>query len=110
IVISSMLTPLEEEEVLREAKKVNDGFGENLEGMIPIYGMHTPKMNKERNPVDQARVAKIKGPKKRPKWSIKGKRFKWRIKRGNPKSAPAIVKSWFVDREGAPLKKMNKRS
>ncbi|MCI52981.1 hypothetical protein A2U01_0074227, partial [Trifolium medium] len=50
IVISSLLTPLEEEELLKEAKTVNDGFGENLGGMIPIYCMHTPKKNKERNP------------------------------------------------------------
>ncbi|MCI56850.1 hypothetical protein A2U01_0078101, partial [Trifolium medium] len=30
IVISSVLTPLEEEGLLREAKAVNDGFSENL--------------------------------------------------------------------------------
>ncbi|MCI17991.1 hypothetical protein A2U01_0039142, partial [Trifolium medium] len=59
IVISSMLTPLEEEELLREAKVVNDGFGENLNGMIPIYCMHTPKMNKDRNPVDQSQEVLI---------------------------------------------------
>ncbi|MCI68563.1 hypothetical protein A2U01_0089824, partial [Trifolium medium] len=48
-----MLTPLEEEELMREAKAMNDGFGENLDGMIPIYYIQAPKKNKDRNPVDK---------------------------------------------------------
>ncbi|MCI40366.1 hypothetical protein A2U01_0061599, partial [Trifolium medium] len=51
-----MLTPLEEEELLGEAKKVNDSLkGENLNGTIPIYYLHTPKKDKDFNPVVQIR-------------------------------------------------------
>ncbi|MCI64655.1 hypothetical protein A2U01_0085913, partial [Trifolium medium] len=50
-----MLTPIEEEELLREAKKVNDSLEEGLNGMIPIYCWHTPKNDKDVNPVVQPR-------------------------------------------------------
>ncbi|MCI54551.1 hypothetical protein A2U01_0075801 [Trifolium medium] len=50
-----MLTPLEEEELLKEAKTVNDGFREDLNGMIPIYCMHILRKNENLNPVDQSR-------------------------------------------------------
>ncbi|MCI50564.1 hypothetical protein A2U01_0071808, partial [Trifolium medium] len=53
IVISSLLTPIEEEELLREAKTVNDGLKGDLNGMIPIYCWHTPKKNEDLNPVVQ---------------------------------------------------------
>ncbi|MCI88165.1 hypothetical protein A2U01_0109451, partial [Trifolium medium] len=42
IVISSLLTPLEEEELLKEAETVNDVLGWDLNGVIPIYCLHTP--------------------------------------------------------------------
>ncbi|MCI48052.1 hypothetical protein A2U01_0069295, partial [Trifolium medium] len=51
IVISSLLTSLEEEELLREAKMVNDGLEGDLNGMIPIYCLHTPKKNEDLNSV-----------------------------------------------------------
>ncbi|MCI77406.1 hypothetical protein A2U01_0098676, partial [Trifolium medium] len=55
-----MLTSFEEEELLTEAKAVNDGFGENLDGMISIYCMHTPKSDpKESNPVEQSQEVLI---------------------------------------------------
>ncbi|MCI95110.1 hypothetical protein A2U01_0116408, partial [Trifolium medium] len=39
---------------------VNDGFGENLDGMIPIYCMHTLKSDpKDSNPVDQSQEVRI---------------------------------------------------
>ncbi|MCI66831.1 hypothetical protein A2U01_0088089, partial [Trifolium medium] len=50
-----MLTPLEEEELLREARMVNDGFGEDLNGMIPVYCLRTPKKDKDFNPGCQVR-------------------------------------------------------
>ncbi|MCI43352.1 hypothetical protein A2U01_0064589, partial [Trifolium medium] len=53
IVVSSMLTPLQEEELLKEAKKVNDSLEGELNGMIPIYFWHTPKNDKDFNPVVQ---------------------------------------------------------
>ncbi|MCI36380.1 hypothetical protein A2U01_0057603, partial [Trifolium medium] len=60
IVISSVLTSCEEEELLREAKAVNDGFGEDLDGMIRIYCMHTPKSDpKDSNPVDESQEVLI---------------------------------------------------
>ncbi|MCI40333.1 hypothetical protein A2U01_0061566, partial [Trifolium medium] len=60
IVISSELTSFEEEELLRKAKVVNDGFGRNFDGMIPIYCMHTPKSDtKEGNPVGQSQEVLI---------------------------------------------------
>ncbi|MCI51236.1 hypothetical protein A2U01_0072480, partial [Trifolium medium] len=55
-------------------------------------------------------TSKTKGSKKPPKRSIKRKRFKWKTKEDNPKSDPASVNSWLVDRKVAPLKKVNKRS
>ncbi|MCI34990.1 hypothetical protein A2U01_0056211, partial [Trifolium medium] len=55
IVVSSALTPLEEEELLREAKKVDDSLEGELNGMIPIYYLRTPKKDKDFNPVVQAR-------------------------------------------------------
>ncbi|MCH90390.1 hypothetical protein A2U01_0011305, partial [Trifolium medium] len=53
IVISSVLTPLEEEELVKEAKTVNDSLEGDLNGMIPIYCLHTPKKDKDLNPVVQ---------------------------------------------------------
>ncbi|MCI86706.1 hypothetical protein A2U01_0107987, partial [Trifolium medium] len=50
-----MLTPIEEEELLREAKKVNDSLERELNEMIPIYCWHTPKKDKDFNPVVQSR-------------------------------------------------------
>ncbi|MCI82687.1 hypothetical protein A2U01_0103961, partial [Trifolium medium] len=40
----------------------------------------------------------------------KKKRFKWKTKEENPKSDPASVNSLLVDRNVAPLKKVNRRS
>ncbi|MCI84882.1 hypothetical protein A2U01_0106160, partial [Trifolium medium] len=51
IVISSLLTPLEEEELLKEVDTVNDGLGWDLDGVIPIYCLHTPKKDEDLNPV-----------------------------------------------------------
>ncbi|MCI44605.1 hypothetical protein A2U01_0065844, partial [Trifolium medium] len=50
IVISSLLTPLEEEELLKEARMVQDNLEGNLNGMISIYCLHAPKKDKELNP------------------------------------------------------------
>ncbi|MCI63219.1 hypothetical protein A2U01_0084476, partial [Trifolium medium] len=44
-------TPLEEEELLKEAETVNDVLGCDLNGVIPIYCLHTPKKNEVLNPV-----------------------------------------------------------
>ncbi|MCI47292.1 hypothetical protein A2U01_0068533, partial [Trifolium medium] len=54
IVISSLLTPLKEEELLKEAETVNDVLGWDLNGVIPIYCLRTPKKNEDLNPVVQS--------------------------------------------------------
>ncbi|MCH95975.1 hypothetical protein A2U01_0016958 [Trifolium medium] len=59
IVISSLLTSLEEEELLKEAKMMNDGFRGDLDGMIPIYCLLTPKKNEDFSPVVQSREVSI---------------------------------------------------
>ncbi|MCI02292.1 hypothetical protein A2U01_0023324, partial [Trifolium medium] len=55
IVISSVLEPFEEEELLNEAKTVNDSLEGDLNGIIHICCLHTPKKDKEFNPVVQSR-------------------------------------------------------
>ncbi|MCI40147.1 hypothetical protein A2U01_0061379, partial [Trifolium medium] len=50
-----MLTTLEEEELLIEAKNVNDSLEGELNDMIPIYCLHTFKKDKEFDPVIQSR-------------------------------------------------------
>ncbi|MCI53470.1 hypothetical protein A2U01_0074717, partial [Trifolium medium] len=50
-----MLTPIEEEELLIEAKKVDESLEGELNGMIPIYCWHTPKEDKEFNSVVKSR-------------------------------------------------------
>ncbi|MCI40800.1 hypothetical protein A2U01_0062033, partial [Trifolium medium] len=54
-VISSVLDPFEEEELLKEAKTVNASLEGDLNGMIPIYCLHAPKKDKDFNPVVQSR-------------------------------------------------------
>ncbi|MCI08997.1 hypothetical protein A2U01_0030080, partial [Trifolium medium] len=136
IVISSELTTVEEEDLLKEAKMVYDSLEGDLNDMIPIYCSHTHKMNKGLNPVvqpqevltptledlvkkevmklfetglinrlfDSLRVSpvdvtpKTKEPKKTPRRSIKGKRFKWKVKKKKPKSDQEDMCSWLVDR------------
>ncbi|MCI37939.1 hypothetical protein A2U01_0059166, partial [Trifolium medium] len=53
VVISSVLTSFEEEELIKEAKTVNDSLEGDLNGMIPIYCVYTPKRDKVLNPVVQ---------------------------------------------------------
>ncbi|MCI33504.1 hypothetical protein A2U01_0054721, partial [Trifolium medium] len=127
---------------------MNDSLEGDLNGLIPIYCLHTPKKDKDLNPDVQARegptpnledlvkrevikiletgvincvldslkvnlvggTSKTKGSKKSPRRSIERKRFKWKIKEENPKSDAASVNLWLIDREVAPLKKVNKRS
>ncbi|MCI18639.1 hypothetical protein A2U01_0039794, partial [Trifolium medium] len=55
IVISSLLNPFEEEELLKEAKTVNDSLEWDLNGMIPIYCLNTPNKAKDLDPVVQPR-------------------------------------------------------
>ncbi|MCI74510.1 hypothetical protein A2U01_0095774, partial [Trifolium medium] len=55
-------------------------------------------------------TSKTKEPKKPPRRSIKGKRFKWKIKKEKLKSDPEDVCSRLVYRKVAPLKRVNKRS
>ncbi|MCI76878.1 hypothetical protein A2U01_0098148, partial [Trifolium medium] len=50
-----MLTPIEEEGLLIEARKVNDILEGELKGMIPIYCWRTPKKDEDFNPVVQSR-------------------------------------------------------
>ncbi|MCI28362.1 hypothetical protein A2U01_0049562 [Trifolium medium] len=50
-----MLTPIEEEELLIEARKVNDSLEGELKGMVPVYCWHTPKKNEDFHPVVQSR-------------------------------------------------------
>ncbi|MCI55344.1 hypothetical protein A2U01_0076594, partial [Trifolium medium] len=51
IVISSLLTPLEEEDLLKEVEKDNDGLGWDLNGVISIFCYHTMKKEEDLNPV-----------------------------------------------------------
>ncbi|MCI01048.1 hypothetical protein A2U01_0022072 [Trifolium medium] len=53
VVINSLLTPLEEEDLLQEVEKVSDGLEWDLDGVIPIYCLHTPKKDEDLNPVVQ---------------------------------------------------------
>ncbi|MCI10136.1 hypothetical protein A2U01_0031228, partial [Trifolium medium] len=50
IVISSMFTPLEEEELLGEVEKMNDSLEGELNGMVPVYCLHTLMKDKDFNP------------------------------------------------------------
>ncbi|MCI29908.1 hypothetical protein A2U01_0051117, partial [Trifolium medium] len=60
IVISSVLTPFEDEGLLKEAKTVNDSLEGDLNGMIPIYLLYTPKSDpKGSNPVDRSQEVLI---------------------------------------------------
>ncbi|MCI16232.1 hypothetical protein A2U01_0037374, partial [Trifolium medium] len=54
-------------------------------------------------------TSKTKGSKKLPRRSIERKRLKWKTKEENPKSDPASVNSGLIDREVAPLKKVQKK-
>ncbi|MCI65599.1 hypothetical protein A2U01_0086857, partial [Trifolium medium] len=48
--MSSLLTPFEEEELLKEARMVHDKLEGSLNGIIPIYCLHALKKDKELNP------------------------------------------------------------
>ncbi|MCI61814.1 hypothetical protein A2U01_0083071, partial [Trifolium medium] len=50
-------------------------------------------------------ISNTKEPKKPPKWSIKRKRFKCRIKKEKLKSDPEDRCSWLVSSKVAPLKR-----
>ncbi|MCI72494.1 hypothetical protein A2U01_0093757, partial [Trifolium medium] len=50
IVISSLLTPLEEKELLKEVETVNDSIRWDLNGVIPIYCLHPPKKEGSKKP------------------------------------------------------------
>ncbi|MCI32788.1 hypothetical protein A2U01_0054002 [Trifolium medium] len=53
IIISSLLTPLEEEDVLKEVERDNDGLGWDLNGVIPIFYVHKMTKEKDLNSVAQ---------------------------------------------------------
>ncbi|MCI52580.1 hypothetical protein A2U01_0073826, partial [Trifolium medium] len=45
--------PPEEDELLKEAETVNNGLGWDLNGVIHIHCLHTPKKNEDLKPVAQ---------------------------------------------------------
>ncbi|MCI74043.1 hypothetical protein A2U01_0095307, partial [Trifolium medium] len=54
-------------------------------------------VNSDNSRIDLVHVrSKTKKLKKPPKWSIKGKRFKWMFKKEKPKSDPEDMCSWLV--------------
>ncbi|PNX88524.1 hypothetical protein L195_g044630 [Trifolium pratense] len=118
MIISNLLTPLEEDDLLKEAEKVNDDLGWDLDGVIPIYCLHNVAKEEEPNPVVNPQKSLIstlkasvkKGSKKSPTRSSKKKRTNLKTKGESLKSDLGSVKSLLVDLNIAPFKEENKRS
>ncbi|CAJ2669129.1 unnamed protein product [Trifolium pratense] len=51
VIISDLLAPLEENDLLKEAEKVNDDLGWVLDGVVPIYCLHKVAKEEEPDPV-----------------------------------------------------------
>ncbi|CAJ2657839.1 unnamed protein product [Trifolium pratense] len=118
IIISDLLTPLEENDLLKEAEKVNDDLGWGLDGVVPIYCLHKVAKEEEPNPVVNPQKSSTstlnasvkKSSKKSPSRSSKKERTNLKTKGKDLKSDSGSVKSLLIDINIAPLNEENKRS
>ncbi|CAJ2636878.1 unnamed protein product [Trifolium pratense] len=118
MIISDLLTPLEENDLLKEAEKVNDDLGWDLDGVVPIYCVHKVAKEEELNPVvnpqksstSTLKASVKKGSKKSSSRSCKKERTNLKAKWEGLKSDSGSVKSLLFDINIAPLNEENKRS
>ncbi|CAJ2636727.1 unnamed protein product [Trifolium pratense] len=118
VIISDLLTPLEENDLLKEAEKVNDDLGWVLDGVVPIYCLHKVAKEEEPNPVvnpqksstSTLKASMKKDSKKSPSRSSKKEITNLKTKGKDLKSDSGSVKSLLIDINIAPLKEENKRS
>ncbi|CAJ2657637.1 unnamed protein product [Trifolium pratense] len=118
MIISDLLTPLEENDLLKEAEKVNDDLGWDLDGVVPIYCLYKVGKEEEPNPVvnpqksstSTLKASVKKGSKKSPSRSSKKERTNLKAKWEGLKSDSGSVKSLLFDINIAPLNEENKRS
>ncbi|CAJ2638235.1 unnamed protein product [Trifolium pratense] len=118
MIISDLLTPLEENDLLKEAEKVHDDLGWDLDGVVPIYCLHKVAKEEELNPVVNPQKSSTstwkasvkKRSKKSPSRSSKKERTNLKAKWEGLKSESGSVKSLLFDINIAPLNEENKRS
>ncbi|CAJ2646526.1 unnamed protein product [Trifolium pratense] len=118
VIISDLLTPLEENDLLKEAEKVNDDLGWDLDGVVPIYCLHKmakeeepdPVVNPQKSSTSTLKASVRKGSKKSPSRSSKKERTNLKTKGEDLKSDSGSVKSLLFDINIAPLNEENKRS
>ncbi|CAJ2656872.1 unnamed protein product [Trifolium pratense] len=88
MIISELLTPLEENYLLKEAEKVNDDLGWDLDGVVPIYCLHKmakeeepdPVVNPQKSSTSTLKASVRKGSKKSPSRSSKKERTNLKTK------------------------------
>jgi len=118
MIISDLLTPLEENDLLKEAEKVNDDLGWDLDGVVPIYCLYKVGKEEEPNPVvnpqksstSTLKASVKKDSKKSPSRSSKKERTNLKTKGEDLKSDSGSAKSLLIDINIAPLNEENKRS
>ncbi|CAJ2667626.1 unnamed protein product [Trifolium pratense] len=117
MIISDLLTPLEENDLLKEAEKVNDDLGWVLDGVVPIYCLHkvakkepNPVVNPQKSSTSTLKASMNQGSKKSPSRSSKKERTNLKAKWEGLKSDSGSVKSLLFDINIAPLNEENKRS
>ncbi|CAJ2651110.1 unnamed protein product [Trifolium pratense] len=118
MIISDLLTPLEENDLLKEAEKVNDDLGWDLDCVVPIYCLYKVAKDEEPNPVvnpqksstSTLKASVKKDSKKSPSRSSKKEITNLKIKGEDLKSDSGSVKSLLFDINIAPLNEENKRS
>ncbi|CAJ2663190.1 unnamed protein product [Trifolium pratense] len=118
VIISDLLTPLEENDLLKEAEKVNDDLGWDLDGVVTIYCLHKmpkeeepdPVVNPQKSSTSTFKASVKKGSKKSPSRSSKKERTNLKTKGEDLKSDSGSVKSLPIDINIAPLNEENKRS
>ncbi|CAJ2662862.1 unnamed protein product [Trifolium pratense] len=117
MIISGLLTPLEENDLLKEAEKVNDDLGWVLDGVVPIYCLHkvakkepNPVVNPQKSSTSTLKALMNQGSKKSPSRSSKKERTNLKAKWEGLKSDSGSVKSLLFDINSAPLNEENKRS
>ncbi|CAJ2653046.1 unnamed protein product [Trifolium pratense] len=118
VIISDLLTPLEENDLLKEAEKVNDDLGWVLDGVVPIYCLHkmakeekpNPVVNPQKSSTSTWKASVKKSSKKSPSRSSKKERTNLKAKWEGLKSDSGSMKSLLFDINIAPLNEENKRS
>ncbi|CAJ2645643.1 unnamed protein product [Trifolium pratense] len=118
VIISDLLTPLEENDLLKEAEKVNDDLGWVLDGVVPIYCLHKvakeeepdPVVNPQKSSTSTLKASVKKGSMKSPSRCSKKERTNLKAKWEGLKSDSGSMKSLLFDINIAPLNEENKRS